>query len=478
MLLKKRNGSSRRKERIRMERISRWIVMKLRLYQPGKRNKILCQELIALSGGNPKAVKRYYVEKISLLLWSILIAVIVAIVLVVVNGLESNQLQMQQLSRPGYGMGEREEELTAQVIGEEERESLRITIQDQKYTQEELEQLLEKGKKEIEEVYLGENSTADEVRRDLILPKTVQNEQVTVGWTTIPYGYVDTDGTLLDVSSEEGTVVELCAVLNCQGKELRYETAVCIYPPNMTERERFWKNVRDEVRMADERDAERENLQLPQEVDGKSLIWSRNKEQGILIILLLILVLPCALYIRKDEIVHEKARNRKQQLVLDYPDMVWKMTMLLGAGLTIRGAFARIAQDYEAQQDYEVQQKNSGQQKIRRKRKEIHYVYEEMCYACREMQSGVSEAKAYENFGRRCDLQSYIKFGSLLSSNLRKGSKGLAATLEKEAARAMEERKNLARKLGERAGTKLLFPMIMMFGIVLIVLIVPAFLSL
>lgn len=35
----------------------------------------------------------------------------------------------------------------------------------------------------------------------------------------------------------------------------------------------------------------------------------------------------------------------------------------------------------------------------------------------------------------------------------------------------------MARKMGEQAGTKLLFPMMLMFGIVLVVLIVPAFLS-
>ena len=74
-------------------------------------------------------------------------------------------------------------------------------------------------------------------------------------------------------------------------------------------------------------------------------------------------------------------------------------------------------------------------------------------------------------------LPQYIKLGSLLSQNLKKGSKGLASILEKEAASSMEERQNMARKLGEQAGTKLLFPMAMMFGVVLTVLIVPAFLS-
>ena len=43
----------------------------------------------------------------------------------------------------------------------------------------------------------------------------------------------------------------------------------------------------------------------------------------------------------------------------------------------------------------------------------------------------------------------------------------MAALLEQEAEEAFEERKNSAKKLGEEAGTKLLFPMLLMLGIVI-----------
>ena len=47
-----------------------------------------------------------------------------------------------------------------------------------------------------------------------------------------------------------------------------------------------------------------------------------------------------------------------------------------------------------------------------------------------------------------------------------------------EAEEAFEERKSMARKLGEEAGTKMLFPMMMMFGIIIVIIMIPAFLSL
>ena len=68
------------------------------------------------------------------------------------------------------------------------------------------------------------------------------------------------------------------------------------------------------------------------------------------------------------------------------------------------------------------------------------------------MDSGVTEAEGYENFGRRCDLQIYIRLGALLSQNLRKGTKGLSELLKLESIQAFEERKARAKRLGEEAG--------------------------
>ena len=83
----------------------------------------------------------------------------------------------------------------------------------------------------------------------------------------------------------------------------------------------------------------------------------------------------------------------------------------------------------------------------------------------------------YENYGTRCGISVYKKFGMMLSQNLRKGTKGLTELLGREAEDAFEERKNLAKKIGEEAGTKLMIPMFLMLIIVFAMVIVPAFFS-
>ena len=93
------------------------------------------------------------------------------------------------------------------------------------------------------------------------------------------------------------------------------------------------------------------------------------------------------------------------------------------------------------------------------------------------MQRDVTELESYEQFGKRCGLKAYRKLAALLTQNLRKGSKGLSELLRTEADQAFEERKAAAKKRGEEAGTKLLLPMFMMLSMVLLIVIVPAFLS-
>ena len=93
------------------------------------------------------------------------------------------------------------------------------------------------------------------------------------------------------------------------------------------------------------------------------------------------------------------------------------------------------------------------------------------------MKSGIAEAESYERFARRCGLTVYMKFGALLSQNLKKGTKGLADIFRMEAVQAMEDRKSRAKRLGEEAGTKLLVPMFLMLAVVMAVIIIPAFWS-
>ena len=105
------------------------------------------------------------------------------------------------------------------------------------------------------------------------------------------------------------------------------------------------------------------------------------------------------------------------------------------------------------------------------------YVYEEMCVLLQEIKDGMSEGRAIERFGRRCRLLPYLRFCSVLTQNMKKGAKGVLAILETESMEALEQRKQRALQLGEKAGTKLLFPMMLMLGVVMGIIMMPAFMT-
>ena len=100
--------------------------------------------------------------------------------------------------------------------------------------------------------------------------------------------------------------------------------------------------------------------------------------------------------------------------------------------------------------------------------------YEDMLITYRKISEGAGELQAIEDLGKASESKEYRKLSMLLLQNIKKGSKDLIDTLEKEEKYAFELRKQKAIKAGEEASTKLLIPMGGMLFIVIVILVVPA----
>ena len=74
-----------------------------------------------------------------------------------------------------------------------------------------------------------------------------------------------------------------------------------------------------------------------------------------------------------------------------------------------------------------------------------------------------------EDAGRECSRLSFI-----LAANLRQGNEKLLSLLAEEAETVLLEQRYRARKYGEEAGTKLLFPMLIMLLVVMFLILLPA----
>lgn len=464
----------------RIEKMGVFLVRILRMDQPGRGKSELWQELILLKLGDRDAVQNYYVRKVLTVLAVLLAGGILSVLCGILFSMNGSNTAFQSLQRPGYGEGSRMESLNVLVDGEEEARNIEVTVRERTYTDQEKKERIDRALEALDQIVAGENDSMDEVRTDLVLPDSMEDGAVSIRWLSMPYGVIDEDGTLIGADSEAGTLVELQGTISCGGEEAVYTIYANVFPPVLEEEEQLQKTIEKEVELADIRDSTKEELSLPEEIEGKKLTWTREQENLLPAVLVLTILIAVCIFLRMDNQVHEKAEARRGQLMLDYPDLMWKLTMLLGAGISIKSAFTRISGEYlrakEAGQKHCsgktcLLKRNSG------KKQRVRFVYEEVTAACYEMQSGISEAQAYERFGKRCQLSEYIRLGTVLSQNLKKGSSGLVQLLTMEADASLTERKNHARKIGEQAGTKLLLPMIVMLGIVLVILMVPAFLS-
>lgn len=364
------------------------------------------------------------------------------------------------VSRNSQGQGEREEKLKVR-IGDTE-ENMTVTVGEQEYTQEQLDKVFQEAGERLEELVLGENESLDEVRSSLNLVGSIPDTGISVSWEVDEHEAMNQQGELKTENlTDEGTLVKLTAVLSYKEETAEITFFARLYPPRLNQTEKLLKRLDEEIERLDEETKEDEYLSLPSDVDGIPVIWKYGRNFRAAGLMLIGAAAALFLYAAEQEKQKNRKKERELQMALDYPQMVSKLTLYLGAGMTVRKAWYRIAEDYE------LQKEEKGKREV----------YEEMLYTMHEIQGGGSEGECYEKFGERCALPAYKKFGAMLSQNLKKGTKGLAPLLKQEADNAFEERKSLAKRLGEEAGTKMLLPMFLMLAVVLVIIVVPAFFS-
>lgn len=375
----------------------------------------------------------------------------------------SREVKINEKGEQILERGENGEDQTHKMkarIGEKESD-MDISVSGRMYNSEERKRAFQAAGEELETLILGDNKSLDEVRGNLNLITTIPGTDISVSWETDRYDVIDMQGNLKeDVLTEQGTVVKLTAVLSYADEKASHEFYIKAYPPLLNDDERIMEDLQNSVVRSNEETATEEYMILPNSVNGETIQWEYGTDQRAAAILVIGIGAAGMLIVSEGQRKKEEEKKNARQMQIDYPQIINKFNLYIRAGMTIRRAWFLIAQDYERKND-------------EKKRK----AYEEMIFTMNQMQGGVPEGECYENYGKRCGISCYRKLGTMLSQNLKKGSGGLSQLLEREAQESFEDRKNLAKKLGEEAGTKLMIPMFLMLIIVFAIVIIPAFFS-
>lgn len=150
----------------------------------------------------------------------------------------------------------------------------------------------------------------------------------------------------------------------------------------------------------------------------------------------------------------KKILKRSDELLHDFSEVVSKLALLTNAGMILREAWQEVA--------------FAG----------TGVIYTEMQTAVNEMNNGVANIDAIYNFGTRCIIPEIKKFTSTIIQGMTKGNSELTAMMQEQSKEVWQLKKQIVRREGEKAASKLLIPICIMFVGILVMILIPIFTNL
>lgn len=364
------------------------------------------------------------------------------------------------ISRPGVDEYDTEMEIEVEGLLDKPQR-IEIPVTKRTYSKDEAKEAIKKGLEEILLTLPGENSSLQNITTDLNLTNEISDLGLSVRWDFGESELIDILGNVHNENLKENRNIDIEVSLSYETYEESYIIPITVCPKILSDDERLLKGLIDKIANVDKESAQKDGYTLPDTYEGKRLIYHYGEAFNFNIIPIMGTVIAILLYLQDKEKERRSTEKRKRELMKDYPDIVSKLIVFIGAGLSVRQSWESIVIDYEN----ECKENN-----------ERRYAYEEMVKALAKLKTGIYENTVYKDFGRSCGLRQYMKLASLLEQNRRNGLANLHSLLSMESQSAWDERINLARREGEELNTKLLLPLFMMLLIVMMIIIVPALL--
>ena len=150
----------------------------------------------------------------------------------------------------------------------------------------------------------------------------------------------------------------------------------------------------------------------------------------------------------------KKIRKKQEQIIIELPEFINKVTLLVNAGETVQQAIIR---SVEQKKDYEKS-----------------YLYKELLLSTNQIKNNYPLNRVLDELSKRCSMQEVSIFATTVLLNYRRGGTDFVTALNRLSQELWQKRISLSRTLGEQASSKLVFPMVLIFIVVLIIIATPA----
>lgn len=181
------------------------------------------------------------------------------------------------------------------------------------------------------------------------------------------------------------------------------------------------------------------------------LIFSSLLGRETVLLFWIVLVLCAAvfwnMFISK---MKETVEKRSEICELEFPDMISKLSLLIGSGMVLRDAWNVVAFGKKGE------------------------LYKLMQMACQDMANGMSDIDAIYHFGVLSDSRDIKKFTGVIIQEIEKGSGELGSVLLYQSKELWLRKRQLLLQKGEKAAGKLIIPVGITFGGIILVIMVAA----
>lgn len=167
-----------------------------------------------------------------------------------------------------------------------------------------------------------------------------------------------------------------------------------------------------------------------------------------------IVVFAATAYYYYGTVTTNKISKRSEEMLCDFADVVSKLALLTNAGMIMREAWEEVAYTDNTT------------------------LYVEMQKTVDEMKNGVSDVEALFAFGTRCVIPEIKKFTSTIIQGIVKGNSELVHMLKEQSKEVWMLKKQNVKRQGEKAASKLLIPILIMFIGIIIMILIPIFTNL
>ncbi|MGX7417490.1 type II secretion system F family protein [Carnobacterium gallinarum] len=180
-------------------------------------------------------------------------------------------------------------------------------------------------------------------------------------------------------------------------------------------------------------------------------IMQPNDTSGAIAMGILTLLIPFVLVKNLDT----KERNRRMAIIHELPEFLNKLILLINAGETAQKAFIRCTL---AKADFVDKSP----------------LYYELAETVTKIENNLPFSEALNQLSKKCAIQEMSVFTTTLLLNYRKGGEQLVHSLKELSTTLWGKRKAQTQMKGEEASSKMVFPLIMIFGVVMVIVGYPA----